>query len=133
MNMEKIGISITISVILCLFINEIAHTASALSAAPEKISNTQNFGNTTSKKDQNISNQFIVTLRDNSSSSDIQDVISSVKKKGAEILQIYEHAIKGFSMRVPSTFINQTINFLNGDPRVIKVERDLKVYIAPLK
>lgn len=82
------------------------------------------------KNDSQLDNHYIVTMKGNSSSLEIGHVISLVKEKGGQVLQVYEHAIKGFSMSLPAISANNTIVAIKAKPGVISVERDAEVNIA---
>jgi len=69
-------------------------------------------------------------MRGNASESDIKHVIDFVKEKGGQVLQIYKHAIVGFSMSLPTVSANNTIAAITANPNVVKVEHDAEVKIA---
>ena len=45
---------------------------------------------------------YIVTLKNQSSSADLDDIIKSVEQKGANVTHVYSHSIIGFSVQIPS-------------------------------
>jgi subtilisin len=65
-----------------------------------------------------IPNQYIVVLKDDNSP---QGVADKAKSSGASILQVYEHAIKGFAMKVPN---DRVLEQVKNDGRVAYVEQD---------
>ncbi len=83
-----------------------------------------------SKNDLQLNNHYIVTMKGNATSQEIENIISLVKEKGGQVLQIYEHAIKGFSMSLPTISANDTIVAIKTNPEVVSVERDAQVNIA---
>ncbi len=83
-----------------------------------------------SKNDLQLNNHYIVTMKGNATSQEIGNIISLVKEKGGQVLQIYEHAIKGFSMSLPTISANDTIVAIKTNPEVVSVERDAQVNIA---
>lgn len=85
---------------------------------------------TGTKNNMQLSNQYIVTMKGNTSESDIKHVIDFVKEKGGQVLQIYKHAIVGFSMSLPTVSANNTIAAIAANPNVVKVEHDAEVKIA---
>ncbi len=84
--------------------------------------------NVTSKNQdlQNITdaNSYIVTLKNQSSSADVDGIIKAVKEKGANVTHVYSHSIIGFSVQVPSDKKMETMDLLLNDTRVISVEPD---------
>jgi len=82
------------------------------------------------KNDLQLNNHYIVTMNGNATSQEIGNIISLVKEKGGQVLQIYEHAIKGFSMSLPTISANDTIVAIKTNPEVISVEEDAQVNIA---
>jgi peptidase inhibitor I9 len=85
------------------------------------------------KVDQ-LANQYIITIKNSSNANgDLQSIVDDVKKRGAEVIQIYQYSIKGFSIKIPQQLTNSIVNHLKADPRVSNVEQDQKMTIAPLK
>jgi hypothetical protein len=84
--------------------------------------------NVTSKNQglQNITdaNSYIVTLKNQSSSADVDGIIKAVEEKGANVTHIYNHSIIGFSVQVPSDKKMETMDLLLNDTRIISVEPD---------
>jgi hypothetical protein len=84
--------------------------------------------NVTSKNQglQNITdaNSYIVTLKNQSSSADVDGIVKAVKEKGANVTHVYNHSIIGFSVQVPSDKQMETMDLLLNDTRVISVEPD---------
>lgn len=91
--------------------------------------------NTTSKN-QNLPNitraeTYIVTLNNQSSSGDLDDIIQSVKEKGANITHVYSHSILGFSVQIPSDEKSETMESLVNDTRINSVEPDQTMTLSP--
>lgn len=69
-----------------------------------------------------IPDQYIVILKEgNDGNLHRQSVADEAKDKGASILQVYEHAIKGFAMKVPN---ERVLEQIKNDDRVDYVEQD---------
>lgn len=120
-------------VIIVIFSYLVVNLSSILAYAVTQPAETKSSqGNSTkeSKNSLQLSNQYIVTMKGNASVSDIEHVIDFVKEKGGQVLQIYKHAIRGFSMSLPSVSANNTVAALSTNPKVIKVEHDVEVNIA---
>lgn len=120
-------------VIIVIFSYLVVNLSSILAYAVTQPAETKfSQGNSTkeSKNSLQLSNQYIVTMKGNASVSDIEHVIDFVKEKGGQVLQIYKHAIRGFSMSLPSVSANNTVAALATNPKVIKVEHDVEVNIA---
>lgn len=123
----------TMIVIIVIFSYLVVNLSSILAYAVTQPAKTQSsHGNSTkeSKKSLHLSNQYIVTMKGNASVSDIEHVTDIVKEKGGQILQIYKHAIRGFSMSLPSVSANDTIAAITTSPKVVNVEHDAEVNIA---
>jgi len=97
---------------------------------PVMIDSLQANSSKVGKNELQIDNHYIVTMKGNASSLEIGHVTSLVKEKGGQVLQVYEHAIKGFSMSLPAISANNTIAAIKANPGVISVERDAEVNIA---
>lgn len=84
--------------------------------------------NVTSKNQglQNMtdSNSYIVTLKNQSSSADVDGIIKAVEGNGANVTHVYNHSIIGFSFQIPSDKKMETVDLLLNDTRVISVEPD---------
>jgi hypothetical protein len=123
----------TIMVIIVIFSCLVVNLSSILAYAVTQPAETKSSqGNSTkeSKNSLQLSNQYIVTMKGNASVSDIEHVIDFVKEKGGQVLQIYKHAIRGFSMSLPSVSANNTVAAIATNPKVVKVEHDVEVNIA---
>lgn len=121
-------------VIIVIFSYLVVNLSSILAYAVTQPAETKSSqGNSTkeSKNNLHLSNQYIVTMKGNASVSDIEHVIDFVKEKGGQVLQIYKHAIRGFSMSLPSVSANDTVAAIATNPKVVKVEHDAEVNIAP--
>ena len=84
------------------------------------------------EKPEFIPNQYIAILKQNST-IDAQSLAQEKEKEGAEILDTYNNAIKGFVFRIPNdTAIQGNVNVLNTlqqDNRIQSIEQDQKVHI----
>jgi subtilisin len=84
------------------------------------------------EKPEFIPNQYIAILKQNSS-IDAQSLAQEKEKEGAEILDTYNNAIKGFVFRISNdTAIQGNVNVLNTlqqDNRIQSIEQDQKVHI----
>src|SRR5437867_2496944 len=65
-----------------------------------------------------IPNQYIVVLKGDGNS---QSAADDARSKGAEVLHIYNHAIRGFAMKVPN---EQALAAIQRNPNVAYVEQD---------
>jgi Peptidase inhibitor I9 len=123
----------TMMVIIVIFSYLVVTLSSILAYAVSQAAQTKPLqGNLTTetKNNMQLSNQYIVTMKGNASESDIKHVIDFVKEKGGQVLQIYKHAIIGFSMSLPTVSANDTVAAIAANPNVVKVERDAEVKIA---
>jgi subtilisin len=77
-------------------------------------------GTALEKTDGKIPDQYIVILKDDSEQSP-KNVADEARNKGASILHVYEHAIKGFAMKVPNDTVLEKVK---NDDRVAYVELD---------
>jgi subtilisin len=84
------------------------------------------------EKPEFIPNQYIAILKQNSS-IDAQSLAQEKEKEGAEILDTYNNAIKGFVFRIPKDAAIQgnvnVLNTLQQDNRIQSIEQDQKVHI----
>ena len=74
---------------------------------------------------------YIVTLKNQSSSADLDNIIKSVEQKGADVTHVYSHSINGFSVQIPSDKKTEIMYSLVTDPRVNSVEPDQTMTLAP--
>ena len=126
----------TIIIIIIIISYPVISLYSNFASAESQLNNTgASFGNSTimSKKSLQLSNQYIVTMKENATASDIEHMIKFVEEKGGHVLQIYKHAIKGFSVTLPEVSANRTIAEIRGDPTVVNVEPDVEVHLARTK
>jgi subtilisin family serine protease len=72
------------------------------------------------KADGKIPDQYIVVLNEESEQGP-RNVADEARRKGASILHVYEHAIKGFAMKVPNDAVLEKIK---NDERIAYVEAD---------
>jgi Peptidase inhibitor I9 len=74
---------------------------------------------------------YIVTLKNQSSSGDLNEIIQSVEQKGANVTHVYSHSIIGFSVQIPSDKKTETFDSLENDTRVIAIEPDQIMTLSP--
>ena len=74
---------------------------------------------------------YIVTLKNQSSSDDLDDIIQSVEQKGANVTHVYSHSVIGFSVQIPSDKKTETIDLLENDTRVNTIEPDQIMTLSP--
>ncbi|MPZ08523.1 MAG: hypothetical protein GEU26_19290 [Nitrososphaeraceae archaeon] len=67
---------------------------------------------------------YIVTLKDEYSSQDLQEIANAVEQKGGNLTQVYSHSINGFSVQIPSDKKTEIMYFLVSDMRVANIEAD---------
>ena len=79
----------------------------------------------TNSKANKIQGQYIVILSDN---SDLQNEIGKAKAKGAEIIQEYQHAIKGFAVKVNNDKILENIKRNNPSISYIEPDYEMKTF-----
>ena len=123
----------TMIVIMVIFSYLAVNLSSSLAYAVTQPAETKSLQGNSTKENKNglqLSNQYIVTMNGNASESDIVHAIDFIKEKGGQVLQIYKHAIRGFSMSLPTESANNTVAALAANPKVVKVEHDAEVNIA---
>jgi subtilisin family serine protease len=76
-------------------------------------------------KANKIQGQYIVILSDD---SDLQNEIGKAKAKGAEIIQEYQHAIKGFAVKVNNDKILENIKRNNPSISYIEPDYEMKTF-----
>ncbi|HZE77007.1 MAG TPA: protease inhibitor I9 family protein [Nitrososphaeraceae archaeon] len=75
--------------------------------------------NVTDTKNDTVPNEYIVVLKDNTTDTPAS-IAKELQTKGTTVLHIYEHAIKGFAIKIG----NQTeLNNLKNDSRVAYIEQ----------
>lgn len=75
--------------------------------------------NVTDIKNDTVPNEYIVVLKDNTTDTPAS-IAKEIQTKDTMVLHIYEHAIKGFAIKVE----NQTeLNNLKNDSRVAYIEQ----------
>jgi hypothetical protein len=67
---------------------------------------------------------YIVTLKDQNSSEDRDDIIKSVEEKGGVITHVYSESINGFSVQIPMEKKTEIMYSLVTDMRVETIEPD---------
>ena len=82
-------------------------------------------------QDTTEAESYIVTLKNQSSSADLDNIIKSVEQKGAEVTHVYSHSINGFSVQIPSDKKTEIMYSLVTDSRVNSVEPDQTMTLAP--
>lgn len=85
---------------------------------------------------QNVSGEtevetYIVTLKNQSSSADLDDIVKLVEQKGANVTHVYGHTINGFSVQIPADKKTEVMYSLVTDMRVNSVEPDQTMTLAP--
>ena len=91
-------------------------------------SSSQNIDNHQSENN-NVPNQFIVYLQgnnreENNSIDPLEFYNSELKDSGTELLQIYNHVVKGFAIKVPN---EKVLEELKSNPLVEYIGQDKKV------
>lgn len=72
-----------------------------------------------------VPNQYIVVLKDSSlASKNIRTLVDDAKSQGAVVRHVYEHAIKGYAIRIPN---EQVLDAILKSPRVDYVQPDTQV------
>jgi hypothetical protein len=79
----------------------------------------------------NKSETYIVTLKNQSSSADLDNIIKSVEQKGADVTHVYTHSLNGFSVQIPSDKKTEIMYSLVTDTRVNSVEPDQIMTLSP--
>jgi hypothetical protein len=74
---------------------------------------------------------YIVTLKDQNSSADLQEIVDSVKQKGGNVTHVYTHSINGFSVQIPADKKTEIVYSLVSDMRVASVEPDQTMTLSP--
>lgn len=74
---------------------------------------------------------YIVTLKNQSSSADVDDIIKLVEQKGANVTHVYSHSINGFSVQIPTDKKTEIMYSLVTDIRVSSVEPDQTMTLSP--
>ena len=95
------------------------------SPTPNATSGNQNLPSTTD------AGTYIVILKNESSSDDLNDIIQSVEQKGANVTHVYSHSIIGFSVQIPSDKKTETFDSLENDTRVNTIEPDQIMTLTP--
>jgi peptidase inhibitor I9 len=74
---------------------------------------------------------YIVTLKNQSSSADLDDIVKSMEQKGANVNHVYSHSINGFSVQIPPDKKTEIMYSLVSDVRVKSVELDQTMTLSP--
>lgn len=69
-----------------------------------------------------IQGQYIIVLSDD---SDLPNEVGKAKAKGAEILDTYEHSIKGFAIKVHNDRVIETL--MENNPSILYIEPDYEM------
>jgi hypothetical protein len=85
---------------------------------------------------QNVSGEtevetYIVTLKNQTSSADLDDIVKLVEEKGANVTHVYGHSINGFSVQIPADKKTEVMYSLVTDMRVNSVEPDQTMTLSP--
>jgi hypothetical protein len=89
------------------------------------------FGNQKNLQSITEADTYIVTLKNQSSSADLDDIMNSVEEKGANVTHVYSHSIIGFSVEVPLDKKTEIMYSLVTDTRVNSVEPDQTMALSP--
>jgi hypothetical protein len=77
-----------------------------------------------------IPNQYVVTLREDTSKYAMQSLVNQVQNKGAQIIGIYDQSLNGFSFVTPDAdMANEIVSFLRESPQVESVIPDHELSI----
>lgn len=74
---------------------------------------------------------FIVTLKNQTSSADLDELTKLVEEKGAEVTHVYSHSIIGFSVQIPADKKTEIMYSLVSDIRVNGIEPDQTMSLSP--
>jgi len=74
---------------------------------------------------------YIVTLKNQSSSDDLDEIMKLVEQKGANVTHVYSHSINGFSVQIPTDKKTEIMYSLVTDMRVSSVEPDQTMTLSP--
>lgn len=74
---------------------------------------------------------YIVTLKDQNSSAELQEIVNSVEQKGGKVTHVYTHSINGFSVQIPTDKKTEIMYSLVSDMRVASVEPDQTMTLSP--
>ena len=92
-------------------------------------SSNQNINDSQLENNNNIPNQYIVYLQgdnkgENNSIDPLEFYNSELKDSGTELLQVYNHVVKGFAIKVPN---EKVLEELKSNPLVEYIGQDKKV------
>ena len=74
---------------------------------------------------------YIVTLKNQSSSADLDEIVKSIEQKGANVTHVYSQSIIGFSVQIPPDKKTEIMYSLVSDIRVNSVEADQTMTLPP--
>jgi Peptidase inhibitor I9 len=74
---------------------------------------------------------YIIALKNQSSSADLDDIIKSIEQKGASVTHIYNYSINGFSIQIPVDKKTEIMYSLLSDMRISSVEPDQTMTLSP--
>jgi hypothetical protein len=74
---------------------------------------------------------YIVTLKNQSSSADLDEIVKSIEQKGANVTHVYSQSIIGFSVQIPPDKKTEIMYSLVSDIRVNSVEADQTMTLSP--
>ena len=75
-------------------------------------------------KGEKVPNQYIVVLKDNNFLSSVSSLAGEAKSEGAALGHIYDHALHGFTIKVPN---EKVLEAIMANPEVDYVQPDVKV------
>lgn len=74
---------------------------------------------------------FIVTLKNQTSSADLDDLTKLVEEKGAKITHVYSQSLNGFSVEIPADKKTEIMYALVTDMRIDNIEHDQTMTLPP--
>lgn len=77
--------------------------------------------------DNNTPNQYIIVLKDNSTKTPVQSA-EEAQRKGANVLHIYQHALKGYSIYTPNEKVLEAIIKNNSDIAYVEADTVVREY-----
>lgn len=117
--------AMAVAAILLLFI--VQNVGNEMAASGEVAAGARENSSSPGLEQGKIPNQYIIVFRDDSDASELQSVSEDARTRGAEILQTYEHAIKGFAIKVPNEQALEGILKNKTDSIIEYVEQDMTV------
>jgi hypothetical protein len=125
--------TMALAIILCsssvLLLSSLANTGIADAQKGVTGASKASSGNQ-SKNGTSAVETYIVTLKDQNSSADLQEIVDSVKQKGGNVTHLYTHSINGFSVRIPADKKTEIVYSLVSDMRVASAQIPITVAAA---